>query len=351
MKVGVLTFHRCINYGSYWQARCMVEGLRELGHDAVLLDHDDVHVRRAEWRNAFQPQLPTRTPRDDIARHAAKARLFLEAFDALPQSPRFPLSQPELGGRYDAVLVGSDEVWNFRHPWYAARPIFFGAGLNTDTLASYAASFGNHDAHDGISAEWAALLERFDYLSVRDENSRHLTHVATGRDPTLVLDPCLQFPPPTPTEPKPDTPYLALYGHGFPEWFSDALRRWAEARDLRIVSIGYRNAIADEQRIEAGPAEFNTLIAQADAVATNFFHGCVFALHHGRPFVSAPSAYRFNKIRDLTHLLAAEHHVVTPETSTDSYDALMTEPLAAQIGERITAMRAQSSAYLADVLG
>ena len=25
---GVLTFHRCINYGSYWQARCLMEGLR-----------------------------------------------------------------------------------------------------------------------------------------------------------------------------------------------------------------------------------------------------------------------------------------------------------------------------------
>ena len=24
-RIGVLTFHRCINYGSYWQARCLVE--------------------------------------------------------------------------------------------------------------------------------------------------------------------------------------------------------------------------------------------------------------------------------------------------------------------------------------
>src|SRR5690349_8232637 len=39
LKIGVLTFHRCINYGSYWQARCLVDGLRARGHDAVLLDH------------------------------------------------------------------------------------------------------------------------------------------------------------------------------------------------------------------------------------------------------------------------------------------------------------------------
>src|SRR3546814_5805670 len=58
-KIGVLTFHRCINYGSYWQARCLVEGLRQRGHDAVLLDHDSPLVNRAEWRCALQPLLPT----------------------------------------------------------------------------------------------------------------------------------------------------------------------------------------------------------------------------------------------------------------------------------------------------
>ena len=33
-KIGILTFHRCINYGAYWQARCLLEHLRSLGHEA-----------------------------------------------------------------------------------------------------------------------------------------------------------------------------------------------------------------------------------------------------------------------------------------------------------------------------
>src|SRR3546814_1913962 len=67
-KIGVLTFHRCINYGSYWQARCLVEGLRQRGHDAVLLDHDSPLVNRAEWRCALRPLLPTPTPKTDYPR-------------------------------------------------------------------------------------------------------------------------------------------------------------------------------------------------------------------------------------------------------------------------------------------
>src|SRR6266496_1522248 len=61
-KVGVLTFHKCINYGSYWQARCLVEWLLARGHDAELLDHDCACVRRAEAKCALQPKLPERTP-------------------------------------------------------------------------------------------------------------------------------------------------------------------------------------------------------------------------------------------------------------------------------------------------
>jgi hypothetical protein len=71
-KIGVLTFHRCINYGSYWQARCLVEGLRAAGHDAVLLDHVSDRVNRAEWRCALSPLLPAPTAAPDRRLYRAK---------------------------------------------------------------------------------------------------------------------------------------------------------------------------------------------------------------------------------------------------------------------------------------
>lgn len=352
MKIGVLTFHRCINYGSYWQARCLVEGLQALGHQAELLDHDAREVRHAEWRCAFQPQLPARTVRADLPLYAAKTRRFLKAFERLPQSPRFALDRPEEAGAYDMILVGSDEVWNFRHPWYGGKPIFFGDRLRARRLASYAASFGNHDADHGIDPGWAAKLERFEALSVRDENSRRLVREGLGREPELVLDPCLQFAPPPPATGEVEkAPYLALYGHGFPDWFAAAVRGWAQANQRRILSIGYRVDWADEQRIEAGPEEFSALFAGADAVATNFFHGCVFALHYRRPFVCAPSAYRFNKVRDLTQALDAQRHMVGEDAPPATYAGLLGAPLDPGIGARLAEMRTRSSAYLASVLG
>lgn len=346
-RVGVLTFHRCYNYGSYWQARCLVEGLRGLGHDAELLDHHCAIVQRAETRCLFQPTLPARTDRADLAAYKRKGRAFEAAFTALPLSSRFGLHTPGDAGAYDAIVVGSDEVWNFQHPWYGHKATFFGEGLNAERLVAYAASFGNHDAAHGMNDWWADRLGRFAAISVRDANSHALVEGALASPPPLVLDPCLQFPeaivaPALPT----NAPYLLLYGHGFPDWLAAALVRWRTRTGIRIVSIGYRNALADEQRLDAGPAEFAALMAGAAAVVTNFFHGCVFALVNGKPFATAPSAYRFNKVRDLTAALGATDRIVGPDEADARLDELLATPPGPAVNGAIARLRAQSQAFL-----
>ncbi|MCA1652843.1 MAG: polysaccharide pyruvyl transferase family protein [Sphingomicrobium sp.] len=344
--VGVLTFHKCINYGSYWQARCLVEGLRARGFAAELLDHECDDVRLAEWRCSLQPSLPQRTPRARLGEYKRKTRKFFDAWRHLPLSGRFSLHHPEQAGRYDKVVIGSDEVWNFRHPWYSGKPIFYGDGLRSERLISYAATFGNHDAADGFDPKWAGKLKRFSALSVRDENSRSLVSGALGIDPALVLDPCLQFPDAIPNEPAQRSPYALIYGHGFPEWLQQRVRQWSDARGLTLLSVGYHNAWADEQALGAGPIEFAPLVKGASAVVTNFFHGCVFALLRDKPLVTTPSDYRFNKIRDLTAALNASERIVNEASSPQWIGHLLETPLGGRVHERVVQLRAQSHAFL-----
>jgi len=346
-KVGVLTFHKCINYGSYWQARCLVEGLRSRGYDAELLDHDCKCIRRAEARCAFQPKLPERTPAHELGAYGTKTRRFIEAIARLPLSRRFSLHEPETADRYDAIVVGSDEVWNFRHPWYGSKPIFFGDGLRADRLVSYAASFGNHSAWDGIGPEWARKLRRFSAVSVRDENSWHLVHGATDREPPIVLDPCLQFPEPIrEAVDVANGSYAVVYGHLFPDWLSRRVRAWAERKRVRLVSIGYSNEWADEQRIGVGPTQFARTMAGARAVITNFFHGCVFALVNRKPWAAVPSDYRSIKIPDLARTVGAEHRIVGEQTPRAEIGDLLDTPVIPEVISRLAEVRERSEAYL-----
>ena len=345
-KIGVLTFHKCINYGSYWQARCLVEGLRARGHDAELLDHHCDCVQRAELRCAFQPTLPTRTRRQDMPAYAAKTRAFAREIARLPLSRRFSLHEPEAVGGYDAILVGSDEVWNLSHPWYGGKELFYGVGLGSQRLISYAASFGSYSCHWGLHEFWADQLKRFAALSVRDENSYWLVRGSTGAEPDVVLDPCLQFPPEPAARPEGREPYALVYGHGFPEWLGTAVRRWAASAGVRLVSIGYRNGFADEQLIGVCPIEFARMMAGARAVITNYFHGCVFALLNRKPFVAAISDYRSNKVRSLASVLGADRRIVDSATSPRELERLLDTPQLSSVADRIAEMRGRSNAFL-----
>jgi Polysaccharide pyruvyl transferase len=348
-RIGVLTFHRCINYGSYWQARCLVEGLRRRGLDAVLLDHRSERVDRAEWRCALTPHRPAPTRASDRAAYARKTRRFLSAFAALPLSPPFSLDQPEAVDACDLVLVGSDEVWNLRHPWYGGARLFYGAGLPARRLAAYAASFGNQPAADGLDEELGSMLRRFEAISVRDDNSRRLVSASLGEEPELVLDPCLQFPE-VATRPAPAARFAVIYGHSFPDWFKTGVRAWARHRRLRLVSLGYRNDWADTQWTDAGPEDFAECIGAAAAVATTFFHGCVFALLHEKPFICAASDYRANKVRSLVSVLGAERHLVGEAALAADYRAALEAEPDQGVAGRLAELRARSEAFLDHVL-
>ncbi|MDQ0607421.1 hypothetical protein QFZ83_001592 [Variovorax sp. W1I1] len=354
-QVGVLTFHRCINYGSYWQARCLAEGLRGLGYRAVVLDHRSRRIDLAEWRCALQPAQPGATPPADRRMYARKTRRFLDAIEALPLTRPFELESPQDMPRCDAVVVGSDEVWNFAHPWFRDCPPFFGEGLRAGRLVAYAASFGNHPVARGVPPHRAAALRRFDALSVRDGNSRALIAQSLGDVPALVLDPCLQFasalrPPEADGDDNPASRCIALYGHNFSGWFAERVRAHARRHGLHIVSIGYRNDWADVQWLTAGPEDFARFMALAGAVATNFFHGCVFALRHGKPFVCEQSPYRAIKIDDLLVTLGARRHLVDAATAPGNWEVGLSVPVAAAVHARIAALRATSMAYLQDAL-
>lgn len=344
-KVGILTFHKCINYGSFWQAKCLADGLQSLGADVVILDHYSRRINIAEWRCAFHPVLPTPVPDADRTMYKKKIRGFFNSFEELPLSAPFLLDDPSDIPDVETVVVGSDEVWNLLHPWYGQHPLFYGDGLFPRKLISYAASFGNYPVSMGLSPYWGDKLRHFDALSVRDENSRTLISNGTGIIPELVLDPCLAFPVADLSADK-DEPYVAVYGHNFSAAFVSKVTRWANEKGLHMISIGYRNDWADQQWITADPVDFVRFISNANAVVTNFFHGAVFALRFERPFVCEASEYRNVKLRDLTATTQSERHLVQETTPYSTIENCLDQPLSTHITQVIAELRQTSRLFL-----
>jgi len=109
-RMGVLTFHQCINYGTYWQARSLLEGLARW--NPILLDYRSERVERKELECAVSPTLPVRSTARDRVLYQAKIRQFERAIHGLPRSSAFELDETGDMPDFDTVIVGSDEVWN-----------------------------------------------------------------------------------------------------------------------------------------------------------------------------------------------------------------------------------------------
>lgn len=347
MKIGILTFHRCINYGSYWQTRCLAGGIQSRGHDVKIMNHQSRKIDIAEWKCALQPVLPTPIPKSDSILYRQKIEKFLDAFNNLPLTNPFQLENPEEIEDFDLVIIGSDEVWNLNHPWYANCPLFYGEGIRSGKLISYAASFGNFDPSIQLNQIWIKRLHNFDKISVRDDNSKLIIQNTLGFEPEVVLDPCIQFPIENEVHLHQNfkRPYAAVYGHNFSNLFVRAIKEWADEKKITLISIGYRNNWADEQWISADPNEFPEFFSQSEAVITNFFHGCIFALINEKPFVCETSSYRSNKVEDLLSKLEIQNRLIKSSAHID-YDFLLSKPLEKKIQQKITLLRHLSNNWL-----
>jgi hypothetical protein len=347
LTVGVLTFHRCINYGSYWQARYLTKGLKDRGLNATILDHDCPKIAAFEWRCALSPVPESSSRHWILLSYGLKLLRLSYARAKLPLSRKFPLHEPSRMEKFDIVVVGSDEVWNLAHPWYGGSRLFFGEGISTKRLISYAASFGNYDADGGLDQTWADYLRRFTAVSVRDLNSQRIVTTALKAFVPLVLDPCLQFPRrPRRRAAARTRPFLAVYGHSFSRSFVRRVQRVARSKNLRLLSVGYNNPWADRQRIGASPQEFAWVMANATCIATNFFHGCVFALKNQKPFVTELSAYRGNKILGLLEQVGAENHLLSEDSPDGACQRCLGRPLDPAVSARIDTLRERSNLYL-----
>ena len=111
MKIGILTFFRNPNYGAMLQAYALWRFLQKEGHDVQFIDYDFPNARRIPlWRcfvsrsvSGMRQKLTSyvRFPITAFAETFPRTRLYVSFEDLQNNCPR-----------YDAIVVGSDQMWN-----------------------------------------------------------------------------------------------------------------------------------------------------------------------------------------------------------------------------------------------
>ena len=174
MKIGILTHHYINNYGAFLQGYALQEAVKKL------YPNDEVYMinfinRKHDIKNTlgwyrYNPK------KDSMKSYIQKTKLpkiFKDFQNKYYNLTKIVKNAEEINQlNLDAIIVGSDEVWNYED--IANNPVKFGCGLKAKKIISYAPSTGKSNVDGDFPEYIKSGLQNFTGLSARDDNSEKL---------------------------------------------------------------------------------------------------------------------------------------------------------------------------------
>ena len=194
---------------------------------------------------------------------------------------------------YDALIAGSDQIWNATM-MKGINPAYFLQFGNEDALRiSYAASIGTDEIPPQYRLLFQRYLREFDYISVREKKAREQVMQLTDQSVDLVADPTflLKREDFDKLRKKPKTSGKYIYVHNVhlqrvDESLNSVAEEMSKRLGLPIIHNWSQKVYSNEAgHFTGGIEEFVGLVADAEYVITNSFHCTVFAIIYNRNFI------------------------------------------------------------------
>ncbi|MDE0836998.1 MAG: polysaccharide pyruvyl transferase family protein [Akkermansiaceae bacterium] len=333
MKVGILTYHYGANYGGTLQAYALQEAVKHLGHDAEVINFQP-NPRRLPppWRG-----LQLRHPSlENFRRKWLQLRFGSQSFEQFEEfrASRMSLSPvlnsvealAESSNAYDAIITGSDQIWNFR-----CSPAYFlalGEKYRGRKIA-YAPCCTQEEQPAERIERVGSWIRDYDALSVRDAFSRRAVRNASGRDASIVCDPTLLMGDAWPVSDVDWSSHreeILLYRLGPPMegdfgGLIQGLRGELGNIPVRGMVASTFNPVVcnecDEVDFVVSPIEWVQRIRHCKFLITDSFHGVLFALRYGVPFMAYyRDAERAPRLMDLRTMFSLDERIVTTPPTT-----------------------------------
>lgn len=328
-KIAIITYHRSYNYGAALQSYATVCFFESLGYSPRIIDYYPANLRDyGTYKSSFYDVSNATRPflircLLTLLKTPGYKRL-KRAFDPfinreLPLTRAY-YSEDELKEELpdaDIFCTGSDQVWNNYYTRKFDDVFFLGFVPETKTKISFSSSFGKSRFSEDENKYIKEHLDKYDYISVRENSGIKILENLGYTDCDLLLDPTLMIQPSVWREFASsamfDFEYVLVYQlHGDSDTF-DRAYEIASRNNLKIVRIitmphqrtrGCINVVTPDIR------QFVSLFANARIVVTDSFHGTVFSIIYNKKLaVTMPKRFG-DRITTLANAIGAEKMIL-----------------------------------------
>lgn len=342
MKVGILTFHRALNYGAVLQSYALQQVLKDLGYDACIIDYKQKHIEKIYkvfdfeyFLSLFCHPYALYLYLKNINNRKIRNNLFASFRDKYLDIRNFFLEE---NGIY---LIGSDQLWNVNCT-NGVDDVFWGESIHFKNrkVYSYAIS-SNQKSINAVGFEnLRRYVSNFSALSFRECLISEIVRKNAGSESRVDIDPTLLL--------------------DSNRWSKIVNKDWKARRYVLLYEIRNRCPknflqkkaevlaqdigceVIDISDMQYSPEDFVSLFKYAEYIITNSFHGTVFSILFEKPLF----VYKMNDGNDLRYvnllnLVGAEELLVekTFQPKPQNFDYTLTRA-------KISNMREKSISYL-----
>lgn len=315
MKIGILTFHYAHNYGAVLQAYALKHKLEMYNQEVEIIDYENGEIKKTYQKKLTKknsikylkrPHVFLKNLKFDINKKYAQSHWeeqwekfndFIDLYLINEQKYKKIMLVGETFEDYDALIVGSDQIW-CSDLTGGLDPIYFLDFPYSGIRVSYAASMNRDKILETEKNLITYYLEKFDYISVREDSLADRLN-ELGFDTDIVVDPTLLLSSKEYSEiesNREEKEYIFAYYVTEDDTMKEIAHNLAKEKNLKLYELHYyhwKKFDDSYQYANLGPGDFLTMIKNAEFVITNSFHGTVFALIYHVNFFS----YGNNNIR------------------------------------------------------
>ena len=359
MKVGIITFHRALNYGALLQAFALRHSMTKLNADANILDYINPTIEKAYFYPSFFQRKSIKDKLKYIlqGKNEKKRRIKFEAF----RNKYLRLSDKlcnhddliNIDGAYDRFITGSDQVWNYSAHDFD-KSYFLDFVKDNNKKYSYAASFGFSSLPEEYAHEYKNLLGGFACCSTREMHGLNILDNLGVEQRRIDLDPSMLL---TKEEWKEQlgisdnngSKYIFVYAFELTDTFCDFVNELAAKTGCYVLLTSKPIFNPFKCKLKtlkaADPIDFVRAISGAEYVVTNSFHGTAFSIIFNKKFyveLLKTGAKVNSRLENVLKTFSLENRLIGAQSSDDvDWD---------RVNSKMEELREKSFDYLKEIV-